>query len=236
MPIKMLRSFGAGFLILILVGRINFAVAQDKVVVNQTDALGRKTGVWESRFSNGQPRYQGQFRQGRPEGEFRYFFESGKLRATNTFEPGGLRAYHKSWAENGILVAEGIYFNQQKDSTWRFYSDVDGLLISEDDFQDDLLHGTAKVFYPASGQLAEISMWQQGRKHGPWKKFFPDGMTMAEGSYADDQPDGLTIFYHPNGKIHIRGSYNNGLKAGIWETFDEDGNLIGKEEYKERGF
>jgi antitoxin component YwqK of YwqJK toxin-antitoxin module len=222
--------------ILTLVGFTSSVDGQNTKVVNQTDGLGRKTGTWEGRYPDGQLRYTGQFKQGKPTGEFKYFFESGKLRATNTFDNTGLRAYHRSWAENGILVAEGIFFNQMKDSTWRFYSDLDGSLVSEDDFLNNMQHGTSKTYYPASEQVAEIATWQNGKKNGPWKKFFPHGSIMAEGSYTDDQPDGQIVFYHPNGKTHIRGSYHQGLKTGRWETYDENGNLIGNEEYKERGY
>ena len=210
--------------------------AQNNPTVNQTDALGRKMGVWEARYPNGQLRYIGQFSQGKPVGEFKYFYESGKLRATNNFETNGLKAYHKAYAENGLLVAEGIYFDQKKDSIWRFYSDIDGKLLSEDEFADNLQHGISRTFFPDSGIPAEITTWQHGKKHGSWKSYFPDGMLKAEGFFKEDQPDGPIVFYHPDGKVFIRGNYHLGLKTGVWETFDEQGNLISKEEYKERGF
>ncbi|HMM11343.1 MAG TPA: toxin-antitoxin system YwqK family antitoxin [Bacteroidales bacterium] len=210
--------------------------AQTGAGINQTDALGRKTGRWESRYPNGQLRYSGQFEQGRPIGEFRYYYESGELRAINTFSPGGLRAMNKTFAANGLLIAQGLYFDQQKDSTWRFYSDTDGSLVSEDEYADNVQHGISRTFYPNAEQVAEITNWREGKKHGPWQKFFPDGSLMAEGSFSDDQPDGPVVFYHPNGKVHIRGAYFHGLKVGLWETYDEDGILINKEEYKERGF
>lgn len=223
-------------LLLLLLCFSNLITAQIRSGINQTDNLGLKTGYWEAHYPSGQLRYSGQFVKGRPTGEFKYYYESGKLRATNRFESSGLRAYHRSYAENGILVAEGMYFDQQKDSTWRFYSDVDGALISEDQYEMGLQHGLSRVYYPLSEQPAEITTWNHGKKHGPWKKYFPDGRLLAEGAYAEDQPDGPVVFYHPGEKVHIRGSYRLGLKTGTWETFDEEGNLISKEVYQERGF
>jgi antitoxin component YwqK of YwqJK toxin-antitoxin module len=234
MSVNLLKS-GTLIFVLIILNALNLR-SQNRSGINQTDAMGRKTGAWEARYPNGQLRYSGQFSQGRPVGEFKYYYESGKLRATNVFENNGLRAYHKAYSDNGLLVAEGVYFDQQKDSTWRFYSDLDGKLLSEDEFTDNLQHGISRSFFPDTEKLAELTTWQYGEKHGPWVRYFPDGTRMAEGSYNEDQPDGPVVFYHPNGQVHIRGNYRLGLKTGVWETFDEDGKLISKEEYKERGF
>ena len=49
--------------------------AQDSL--NQTDKAGLKQGLWRKHYPNGNIRYEGNFSNDQPEGEFRYYHESG---------------------------------------------------------------------------------------------------------------------------------------------------------------
>ena len=64
------------------------AFAQD---YNQTDSKGRRQGVWMDFYPNGQKRYEGQFKNGKCTGTFRYYDEQGNLKATNEFDKSGRR-------------------------------------------------------------------------------------------------------------------------------------------------
>ena len=50
-----------------------FALTINAQQVNQTDKNGLKQGRWEKTYTNGAIRYQGQFRNDKPYGEFKYF-------------------------------------------------------------------------------------------------------------------------------------------------------------------
>jgi uncharacterized protein len=128
-------------------------------------------------------------------------------------------------------MAKGKYVAQKKDSTWRFYSEVDGALISEDDYQDDLLHGKVRNYYPETGILAELMHYNEGQREGVWEKYFPDGSLMTKGTYRNDLLNGKLIIFHPSGKVQISGSYENGVRTGTWFTYDQDGKLIEEETY-----
>jgi antitoxin component YwqK of YwqJK toxin-antitoxin module len=210
--------------------------AQRPADINQTDANGRKTGYWEARHSNGSVRYSGRFHNDKPIGEFRYYYDNGALRAINLFSNNGLRASHTAFSPNGTRIAEGLYFEQKKDSTWLFYSDVDGVLISIEEYKNDKAHGKSITLYPDTEQAAELVNYFEGKRNGEWIKYYEDGSVLNTGFYKDDFLHGPVTFYHPNGKIHIQGRYQEGLKIGLWQTYDEDGNLIEEEIYKERGF
>jgi len=43
---------------------------------NRTDARGLRQGKWVGTYSNGDIRYRGQFRSGKPYGTFTYFYPS----------------------------------------------------------------------------------------------------------------------------------------------------------------
>ncbi|PKP54246.1 MAG: hypothetical protein CVT92_00390 [Bacteroidetes bacterium HGW-Bacteroidetes-1] len=205
---------------------------QKPVDVNQTDANEKKTGYWEGRFPSGIVRYAGQFYNDKPIGEFKYYFESGKLRAINDFTSNGLKAYNKTFTESGILIAEGIYLDQKKDSLWKFYNDVDGSLLSEEIFKNNNLNGISKNYYPKSNQVAETIEYLNGQKYGVWRVFFEDGTLQSEGNYQEGQFFGKYTEYYPNGLIKSQGNYENGYKNGVWQTFDDEGNLLSEDVHK----
>jgi antitoxin component YwqK of YwqJK toxin-antitoxin module len=219
---------GAAILIFVLIGML---LHSQEEFTNQTDNQGRKIGKWVGKHDDGSLRYEGQFRNDRPFGEFRYFYPSGKVRAINQFSMNGRVAHNRTFFEKGQLMAKGKYVAQKKDSTWRFYSEVDGALISEDDYQDDLLHGKVRNYYPETGILAELMHYNEGQREGVWEKYFPDGSLMTKGTYKNDLLNGKLIIFHPSGKVQISGSYENGVRTGTWFTYDQDGKLIEEETY-----
>jgi antitoxin component YwqK of YwqJK toxin-antitoxin module len=156
------------FFIGLILAMSNQLIGQEQI--NQTDHRGRKQGEWKATFTDGRTRYTGQFRDDVPYGEFRYCFPSGELRSVNVFSQNGKVAHNKTYFENNLLMAEGKYFNQKKDSTWRFYSDIDGNMLSEEDYLNDLRHGLVKNYYPDSGKLLEVIHYKDGKKNGAWQK------------------------------------------------------------------
>ncbi len=220
------------FLVLFFHFGLMCSLSQQAGNINQTDIHGHKTGLWEGHYPSGELRYTGRFIDDQPTGEFIYYYESGALRATNQFSLNGRKAYNKVYSEQGILLNEGVYFDQKKDSIWRVYSDTDGKLIAEEQYQNDLLHGPSKVYYPGNGQLAELTSYENGIKQGEWKRWFEDGSILNEANYVNDQLDGKAVFYHPNGAIEQQGYYHHGQKAGLWQLYDEQGLLLEEEEYK----
>ena len=90
----------------------NFISAQ---TLNQEDELGRKHGKWVKVYQNGNTRYEGQFRDDKPYGEFHYYFESGLLQAVSKFSDDGVICKTSSFFENGKPMAEGTFVNQKKE-------------------------------------------------------------------------------------------------------------------------
>jgi antitoxin component YwqK of YwqJK toxin-antitoxin module len=202
--------------------------------LNQQDDSGKKFGAWEGRYPNGNLRYKGRFHDNQPVGTFQYFYEDGSKRATNEFSKSGHKAINKSFSKSGILIAEGIYLDQKKDSVWRIYSDADGVLLSEETYKNDHLEGVTIVYYPGTSQKAEETYYIGGIKNGTSKKFFENGQMMSVTNFRDDQPEGMFTFFYESGLVQLEGNYKNGFKFGKWVSYDEQGNLLSEEEYKEQ--
>ena len=201
--------------------------------LNQVDDLGKKQGKWRKTYLNGVIKYEGQFRDDHPYGEFRYYHENAQLKAITWFSDDGIVAHTSTFHENGQPLAKGKYINQKRDSTWNFYSDIDGKLITTENYKRGQLHGKSVLFYVDNGVEAEVTHYVDGKKEGDFRKYFPDGKLMTKGNYLNDQLDGEFVVYYNNGSIEISGKYKNGIKQGNWDYFTEEGTRLTEEEYKQ---
>jgi antitoxin component YwqK of YwqJK toxin-antitoxin module len=210
-----------GLSILLIIACMNPAFSQ-----NKTDNNGLKQGKWVKNYDYGGIRYEGQFEDNKPVGEFRYYYKNGNLKATTFYKAFGDSAQTISYHKNGKKMAEGVYFKQQKEGKWLYYSDIDSALISEENYKNGQLHGRVITFYPESGKPAEIVVYVHGKREGPLLKYFPEGNIMTEGTYVNDSLNGKFTLYWPDGQIQVKGAYDKGIQSGAWTYYDEEGNPV----------
>jgi antitoxin component YwqK of YwqJK toxin-antitoxin module len=209
-----------------------FACVHPSFSQNSTDQDGLKQGKWVKKYDYGGIRYEGQFKDDKPVGEFRYYHKNGNLKATTLYIASGDSAITTSYHKNGNKMAEGVYYKQRKEGKWLYYSDIDGALISEENYEKGQLHGKVITFYPDSGKPAEIIECVHGKREGPLRKYFPEGSIMTEGTYVNDSLDGKFTLYWSDGKIQVSGAYDNGIQSGEWTYFDEEGNPVSDSEFR----
>lgn len=200
---------------------------------NKTDAKGRRQGAWCDFYPNGQKRYEGNFKNDRCTGEFRYYDQQGRLQATNTFDKSGEKALNKTYAPNGKLLATGYYVHQQKEGEWRYYDKESGALKLVEDNKGGKVDGWSRVYNPGTGRLAEEAQYVAGVREGLCRQFFDSGYLMMECHFHNNVMDGPAKTYFPNTALKEEGAYANGKKSGQWKTYNEDGDLILTETFGE---
>ena len=144
-------------------------IAQDH---NRTDDKGRRQGLWMDFYPNGQKRYEGTFKNDKCQGEFKYYDEQGRLKATNTFDKSGEKALNKTYDTNGTMVATGYYLNQKKDGEWRYFSKENGKMILVEDNKDGKVNGRSLVYYE-TGTLMMERQFVDGLQEGHTKIYYP---------------------------------------------------------------
>ena len=206
-------------------------IAQD---FNRTDSKGRRQGPWRDYYSNGQLRYEGQFKNDRCKGTFRYYDEQGNLKATNEFDKSGEKALNKTYAPNGRVVATGYYVNQKKEGEWKYYDKDSGQLLLVEDNKDGKVHGWSRLYNPNNGVLAEETQFVEGQPEGQCKKYSDTGVLIMECQYHNGLLDGPTKTYYPSTALKEEGEYAKGEKTGIWKTYNEDGDVIAEDAFGEQ--
>jgi len=189
--------------------------------INRTDSKGLKQGVWKRFYDNDQLFSETIFKNGKATGSTKLFYKTGEKQGVMTYEIDGKTSRMISYWPNGKIKAAGKYMNQEKDSTWNYYNELDSL-TSVENYKSGKPDGLWKVYYP-DGKLSEETNYMNGLKNGPFKRYFTNGNLKMTGTYAADTFEGTLIHFHLNGKPYIKGAFTSGLKEGEWLYLNENG-------------
>jgi len=196
---------------------------------NKTDAKGQKQGEWKKYHKNGMLRYVGSFKNDKPIGVFKYYYDTGKLQVEMTHLKS--KSYAKVHYETGEVKAVGKYVNQKKDSTWVYY-DLDGYKRATEHYNKGLKDKVWYVYFP-NGQVAEEKEYKNDFENGMWNQYRASGFKKMTATHENGGLEGKAVYYGGNGKRQVSGFYYHGLRTGVWMYFEEDGIKIKKkEEYK----
>ena len=198
---------------------------------NQTDSKGRRQGLWADFYANGQKRYEGEFKNDKCKGTFRYYDEQGNLKATNEFDKSGEKALNKIYASNGRMIATGYYVNQKKEGEWRYFDKETGQLLLVEDNTNGKVNGWSRLYNPSTGKLAEETQYVDGQPEGQCRKFSDTGVLLMECQYRNGVLDGPVKSYYPSTALKEEGQYAKGEKTGLWKTYNEDGDLIAEDTF-----
>jgi antitoxin component YwqK of YwqJK toxin-antitoxin module len=214
---------------------VNILFAQQNV----TDAKGLKQGYWKKPSGEaGKILYEGMFRDGMPQGVFKYYYPFDTVQAIFDFKKDGKISYAKIFHPNGKLAGKGKYINEYKgteisnrlkDSVWIYYDDM-GVMISKDIYSNGKKNGVCYVYLP-DGKVAEEKKFKMDVQDGPFKQYYDGKTVKGEGNYVNGKMEGKNAYYYPNGVAAAVGYYKNGMKTGPWIYKDKDGKVKEKELY-----
>ncbi|RMG82639.1 MAG: hypothetical protein D6707_02545, partial [Bacteroidetes bacterium] len=74
--------------------------------------------------------------------------------------------------------------------------------------------------------------YKNGFKTGEVKEYFQDGTLKFEGTYIDNNLNGIVKFYYPDGKLKQIGAYQDAVRHGTWTYYNRDGKVAAKEKYE----
>ena len=198
--------------------------------LNRKDQNGMKQGHWIGRFENGKVRYDGYFKNDKPVGIMKRYYDDGSIKVIFDYQPAGNQAYAKMYYQNGVLAGEGKFVNNKKDSLWKYYSYYEKYKVAEETYVAGLRHGVCRIFY-SNGQVSEEMEWENGQKSGPWKQFFDNGKLQMEGSHLAGKRTGPFFYYFPSGNYESKGFFKGDQMDGTWVYMNLDGSVKLKVEY-----
>jgi antitoxin component YwqK of YwqJK toxin-antitoxin module len=216
----MLKYFS--ILLFLLASTHSFGSSKD-TIWNQSDNQGRKQGYWRVTYENGKIKYQGFFKDNKPLGEMKKYYESGALKAIQEFT-NDKKSKVKLYYQNGVLAGEGNFIESEKDSIWKYYSYYDKTLILDEKYIKGVKEGYSRKYY-VNGNIAEEILWHNNLKQGPWNQYYNDGTRKLSANYINDIRNGSFQTFYPGGKIETKGNFENNVMQGEWSYYDENGKV-----------
>ena len=114
------------FCILIISCNNNTIERQDKdVIINTTDNKASNLNVLDQRFSNGQLKAKGQFKNGKRDSLWISYYPNGNKQSENYYSNDLLSGNTVSYYENGKLRYVGFYLEGKKHGKWMLW-DLEG--------------------------------------------------------------------------------------------------------------
>jgi antitoxin component YwqK of YwqJK toxin-antitoxin module len=211
-------------LITVLIASLSIHLYGQVDTINQTDAQGQKQGYWEKKSTDGILLYQGYFKDNKPVGEMRRYYETGELKAILFYKVNSDCVKTALYYDTGEVAGKGNYYKNLKDSLWSYYSYYTGSVTSTEFYSKGVKNGREKKYYP-NGNISEEIDWVNDTKHGAWNQYFEDGTLKLQSFYSNNLVNGPYTFYWPNGKLYIKGIFINNKRDGKWLFYTDEGIL-----------
>ena len=200
--------------------------------INQFDKNKKRTGVWKKYYPNKRIRYQGEFKNGKEVGTFKFYdITSSKfpIAIKNYFETND-SVFVQFYTVKGRLQSEGLMLHRKREGNWLYYF-ANGKILSEENYKNGQLDGEVLNYYP-QGNVTEFTEYKKGLKHGISRKYSSKNILIEEVYFINGKLNGLAKYFELNGNLKEKGIYKNGKRFGKWD-FYLDGEVATEEEKKE---
>jgi antitoxin component YwqK of YwqJK toxin-antitoxin module len=199
----------------------SFTIKND--TINLIDHNGRKQGIWKEYWSNGKPRYQCSYINGKKDGVYLFFEENGEF--------GSIGFYKKD-------TSTGWGFEYRNNKLWRSRFYINSIQASDlYEYNDNEIPETGgnlqfgngqRIEYFNNGEIKEITSFRNYKRDGFYYKFFRNGQIQETGTYLMDKL--WTIIYSfdslgnkidmgnlSKGNGYLKTYYSNSLPCKIEE-------------------
>ena len=169
-------------------------------------------GKYTEYYKNGKIKIQGNYKEGRRNGEFKTFLKNSKSAGSVIYKDGKIikSTLIKSMKDNASFSPIS-YVNYDLDTSYS---------IGKVDFPNKLL----KTYYMYN---------KKGVLNGDSIKYYEEGNIQSIVPYKNNLVEGLIIRYYENGNIKEDVNYKNDKMNGEAKSYDENGKLNGRTIFKD---
>ncbi|RKR82289.1 antitoxin component YwqK of YwqJK toxin-antitoxin module [Mucilaginibacter gracilis] len=181
-------------------------------------------GQWNFSYSAGNPKSVGYYNEaGKREGEWTYYFFSGKLKAIEHFKNGNSDGQQIYYYENGNLSSQSSYLADKPEGLITTYY-YNGVKKSITYYKLGKKDGEVKTFYN-NGNVKVICNYSNGLANGSYQEYYKSGPLKESGTYAADKLEGPYKSYYENGALSAEMTFSKDNVTGTWKSYYDSGKL-----------
>ena len=164
-------------------------------------------GKYVEYYKNGNIKLQGNYKEGRRDGEFKTFLKNGKSAGSVIYK-------------DGKIIKSTLIKAMKDNASFSLVTDITYIL--------DTSHTIKKVDFE-NGLLKTYFIFDKnGVSNGDSIEYYEEGNIKSIIPFKNDIVDGLTISYYENGNIKEEVHYKNNKMNGEAKSYDENGKLNGR--------
>jgi antitoxin component YwqK of YwqJK toxin-antitoxin module len=156
-------------------------------------------GFYHEFYPNGEKFVEGQYKNGRQDGQWTYYHENGKVQRTVNFSGGQPDGNWEIFNAEGVVVAKRGYKAGKRDGTWVVFDESGKQPLREETYADGKADGTWKVWYPSGQQKTEIGI-KAGVRDGRYAEWDEKGQQRYDLNFAEGKLDGPATLWNAEGK------------------------------------
>ena len=187
---------------------------------------GRIHGQWKSFHGSGQLLDEGALKKGIPDGVWKVWDSSGKLRAIRTYDAEKLERVKQEWRTNHprqVLSALATLYRTNPEAALNFISVANSFSSASN---MDLVVGLEKLAIINSEDMNKYRPpFNRCFHHGLFMNLSSEGMVLDSGYYKNGLPNGFWEHRSPASGSLWKGAYRNGLRQQEWKKYSPDGKL-----------
>ncbi len=194
---------------------------------------GKKQGVWEIYYPNGQLKAKITFKDNRQYGPVTTYYPNGNVREQGYWKGNKWVGDYKFFYENGNPMYIW-HFNQygRRDGEQKYFYD-NGKLMLVGTWKDGKEYGTLKEYYK-NGRIKKISHWQDGELNGEVIEYYPDGQPKIKRYFVKGQEKiEQTVYYahvtakpKPDSDTVSKDYYRQFTGTGKFKFYNDKGQVI----------
>lgn len=148
---------------------------------------------------SGQLQFEGSYKKGKADGEWKHYFREGQLERKYTCLRDSVHGEMVEYFKSGDVKLKRNYRN-------------------------GTLHGYSTEFY-IQGKVKEEGWFQEGKRQQQWLSYYADGSVETDAFYLNDELTGEYYDYAPDGKLYSTYKYRDGRIMEL-EHLDDKGKVF----------
>ncbi|MCA8831657.1 toxin-antitoxin system YwqK family antitoxin [Hymenobacter pini] len=207
-------------------GEEKWLLPNGKAEILVSNEMGKRQGPYRVYHPvTGKLIEEGQYRDGKREGEWKTYYASGVLQRKGSYRAGDFTGEWLSYFENGQLERLSTYADDELDGPLRLYNMLGELVLEKSYANGELLghRGPGADAKAATGELKPVDVISTT---------FANGKPAATETYQKGMLSGARTYYYSTGQVYRRAQNTaDGLLAGIVTTYYPNGKVQEEEAY-----
>lgn len=181
------------------------------------------TGTATEDFPNGKKKVRAQFKEGKPNGEVKQWYDNGELESEVHYENGIRAGKETQYYPTGGKKTELNYVNDLPEGTVTEWYE-DGQKQSEGTFKEGAPVGEHSWWY-RNGQLDQQIPYANGLANGKVRHWYESGQLNLETDFVDGLKNGNIKEWYDNGALKLEGTFKEDKENGPASYYSRGGVL-----------